>query len=266
MRLKLLLAISVLAIVGCAKAPPQCTSPETIGLAKQVVISKFKNIGANLRYFSNMAFGDPDVQVTDEMLMKVMEVENPISTSVQKEIKKVMCQATLTTSDVNRGQFFSTTPISYFSQLDDKNEHVVGLSADDTELTKYLMGLYSSVAKSNPSLVKKEDTNSKNPELQAQPASTVTTATSTSTSERPDWCPKAATFVEKTVCNDAELSNLDLQMGRLYAKAKANAKNLTAFQKESKDWLVNQRNKCTDRECLVKTSQDRIRQLSAIAN
>lgn len=73
-------------------------------------------------------------------------------------------------------------------------------------------------------------------------------------------CRKAATFVEKAICDDYLLSKLDDALDDNYRTMLAAnigsgaRKDLKATQRV---WLV-QRNRCTDKTCLVETYRQRI--------
>lgn len=74
-------------------------------------------------------------------------------------------------------------------------------------------------------------------------------------------CSKAATWVEKTICKNPELSRLDEAMAKKYKKDLSNASD-----KDDKDniiinqrlWLKFQRNTCKDKECLIREYKERI--------
>ena len=50
-------------------------------------------------------------------------------------------------------------------------------------------------------------------------------------------CDKASTFVEKVICSDLRLTNLDDQLARLYKDALAASSNSAALKTEQKAWL-----------------------------
>ncbi|GAA0307911.1 lysozyme inhibitor LprI family protein [Psychrobacter aestuarii] len=72
-------------------------------------------------------------------------------------------------------------------------------------------------------------------------------------------CNKAATWVEKTICKNNELSELDEAMAKKYSKSLndiANEEDADIYRKnliiDQKLWLSFQRNTCKDIECLVR--------------
>jgi len=77
-------------------------------------------------------------------------------------------------------------------------------------------------------------------------------------------CDKASTFVEKVICSDLRLTNLDDQLGRLYKDALAASSNSGALKAEQKAWLSS-RNQCKDSDCIMKAYDDRISVLGAMS-
>jgi uncharacterized protein len=69
-------------------------------------------------------------------------------------------------------------------------------------------------------------------------------------------CHKASTSVEKAICADRYLNELDGDMGRLYHKAKQYQHGLPQLQKE---WIHNRNKTCgANTDCLYKWTENRI--------
>ena len=77
-------------------------------------------------------------------------------------------------------------------------------------------------------------------------------------------CDKASTSVEKVICSDTRLTNLDDQLGRQYKDVLAASSNGGALKAEQKAWLSS-RNQCKDSDCIMKAYDDRIRVLNAMS-
>ena len=75
-------------------------------------------------------------------------------------------------------------------------------------------------------------------------------------------CAKAFRLVEKTICAEPQLSDLDILLMQAYKKAMTNAKDKGSLKSDQKDWLANVRNKCQDSICLTRVYKDRISALS----
>jgi uncharacterized protein len=76
-------------------------------------------------------------------------------------------------------------------------------------------------------------------------------------------CAKATTSIEKTICADGNISDLDSQLMQSYKKSMSTAVNAEALKLEQRAWLTNVRNKCQDAACLKLAYADRIAQLDA---
>ena len=77
-------------------------------------------------------------------------------------------------------------------------------------------------------------------------------------------CDKASTSVEKVICSDTRLTNLDDQLGRQYKDVLAASSNGGALKAEQKAWLSS-RNQCKDSDCIMKAYDYRIRVLNAMS-
>jgi uncharacterized protein len=74
-------------------------------------------------------------------------------------------------------------------------------------------------------------------------------------------CAKAATKVEKLICNDPALSQLDDQLSQKYIETQASSSDKDAVKKQQLDWLKNARNACESVDCLKTAYADRLAQL-----
>ena len=103
--LSALMVISTLS--ACAKMPPKCSDEETLHLVTEII------------------FG---TEYTEKELKDNIIFEYPLATAEDKNIKKLSCEARLKVANAYQ------LPITYASQLDDKNQHIVsvgGISQDD---------------------------------------------------------------------------------------------------------------------------------------
>ena len=72
-------------------------------------------------------------------------------------------------------------------------------------------------------------------------------------------CAKAQTRVEKMICSDAGLRELDEHLGRYYAAGRDAVKGAAAcLQSDQAQWLKTIRNQCTDASCLKAAYLDRL--------
>ena len=75
-------------------------------------------------------------------------------------------------------------------------------------------------------------------------------------------CLKASTRIEKLICADSQLSNMDLLLARSYKQALSNTSHQTDLKKEQRNWLKVVRGACTDTECLQQAYLSRITELT----
>jgi uncharacterized protein len=78
-------------------------------------------------------------------------------------------------------------------------------------------------------------------------------------------CSKAATSIEKMICSDENISDLDSQLMQSYKNMLSTAANAEALKLEQRAWLANVRNKCKDAACLKVAYAVRIAQLDVAA-
>ena len=91
-----LLVVSTLS--ACAKMPPKCSEEETLRLVSEIIFGK---------------------EYTDKELKDNVTFEYPLAIAEDKNIKKISCEARLNVANTYQ------LPITYASQLDDKNQHIV---------------------------------------------------------------------------------------------------------------------------------------------
>ena len=79
-------------------------------------------------------------------------------------------------------------------------------------------------------------------------------------------CRKAFSRIEKAICSDARLNDLDNQLGYLYREVKNSIGNphyVDQFVRESRKWLK-ERNRCRNRNCIRQKYHNRITQLQSM--
>jgi len=78
-------------------------------------------------------------------------------------------------------------------------------------------------------------------------------------------CEKAATPVEKMICSDTTLSELDEHLGRYYGAARAQlGRGGTCLATNQRQWLSSMRNACTDTTCLKRVYLARLAELDPL--
>lgn len=76
-------------------------------------------------------------------------------------------------------------------------------------------------------------------------------------------CAKAGTKVEKLICTDQQLSEMDNHLAEQYALALAKAQDKAALKIEQITWLK-ERNHCSDRECISQSYYQRLDTLGTL--
>ena len=75
-------------------------------------------------------------------------------------------------------------------------------------------------------------------------------------------CAKAQSRVEKAICADREVSDLDEYLGRYYSAARSTLReSAPCLAADQKQWLSAVRNKCADATCLKKVYLERLGEL-----
>lgn len=77
-------------------------------------------------------------------------------------------------------------------------------------------------------------------------------------------CTVAATAIEKTICSDSRLSDLDTELNQSYKKLLSTSTNPDFLKSDQREWLATVRNKCQDTACLGQAYTDRIARLEGI--
>jgi uncharacterized protein len=78
-------------------------------------------------------------------------------------------------------------------------------------------------------------------------------------------CAKAVSPLEKTICSDALLSDLDAKLERTYRRALDSARQPEALKSEQRAWLATERKRCSDVACLRQVYQRRLTALEGVA-
>ena len=68
--------------------------------------------------------------------------------------------------------------------------------------------------------------------------------------------------MEKVICSENQLSDLDDQLSQSYKNAMANTMDQSSLKAEQRAWLTNVRNKCQDSLCIRRVYKERIAALN----
>src|SRR4051812_46178278 len=76
-------------------------------------------------------------------------------------------------------------------------------------------------------------------------------------------CKKASVAIEKMICSDPQLSELDTRLALSYKRLLEKAANPDSLKAEQRTWLAIERSKCTTLACLKAAYQRRLAALDA---
>jgi uncharacterized protein YecT (DUF1311 family) len=237
-------------LAACSQEPPKCSDDGTFSLIRKIVLDQ---IGGGE--------GLSETEINENM-----KIEFPRATAFDEKIKKYSCEAKLIVGGMIQ------LPITYESQLDDKNQHLVSVGGiGRADLFVLQTGMIESIKKSRE---KKGDATKPAEQPITAPVPVVEPNLAPATAPIADKsqasqqatltpsfdCTKASTFSEKAICNDPMLGKLDGALSENYKYMLASdigdgaRSDLKATQKK---WLA-ERNKCTDNQCLANTYRKRI--------
>jgi uncharacterized protein len=78
-------------------------------------------------------------------------------------------------------------------------------------------------------------------------------------------CAKAATLVERAICQDEQVSVLDEYLGRYYSAArKSVGRGASCLRADQREWLRSVRDRCADSECLRRAYLERLALLDGL--
>ncbi len=104
-KLTTIVTLLVAFVTGCTQQPPKCSDESTFTLIRKIIIDQ---IGGSEGF-------------TDKELKDSMRIEFPRASSLDEKIKKYSCEAKLIAGSSVE------LPITYESQLDDENQHIVSV-------------------------------------------------------------------------------------------------------------------------------------------
>lgn len=77
-------------------------------------------------------------------------------------------------------------------------------------------------------------------------------------------CSRAASKIEMLICSTPETADADRRLAAVYSAARAKSNDPNALKADQRNWLVNERNACSDAACLLNVTEARIQKLSAM--
>lgn len=77
-------------------------------------------------------------------------------------------------------------------------------------------------------------------------------------------CSKANGFIEKQICSETQLSEIDSQLSAIYKIKLSEARDPDVLRSEQREWIKNTRNKCQEASCIKQAYTDRLETLKNI--
>lgn len=77
-------------------------------------------------------------------------------------------------------------------------------------------------------------------------------------------CNKASSRIEKLICSSPQTADADARLASAYSAAREKSNDPSALKADQRNWLVNERNVCSDAACLQSVTEARIQKLSAM--
>ncbi len=77
-------------------------------------------------------------------------------------------------------------------------------------------------------------------------------------------CAKASSAIEHLICSTPENGDADVRLASAYSAARAKSSDPDALKADERNWLLNERNACSDAACLLRVTNDRIAHLSSM--
>jgi len=112
---------------ACSKEPPKCSDDATLSLVRKIILDK--TVASE--------------RLTEKEIQENIKIEFPRASAFDEKIKKYSCEARLISGGIYQ------LPITYESQLDDKNQHIVAVGGiSPIDLFYVQDGIIESVKKS----------------------------------------------------------------------------------------------------------------------
>lgn len=77
-------------------------------------------------------------------------------------------------------------------------------------------------------------------------------------------CAKASSAIEHLICSTQQAADADLRLASAYSAARAKASDPVALKADQRKWMKDERDACSDADCLVKATEARIHALAAM--
>ncbi len=126
-------------LISCSNEPPKCGDAKTKSLVIEIITDKYINLNLLNGAITSTLYSIKNI--TKSEIQSSMHLEFPRASHYQENIKNYDCEASIVVGDSKNN------PISFTTQLDDKNEHIVSVSGIDNYLISLIPNIVSEIKK-----------------------------------------------------------------------------------------------------------------------
>lgn len=275
--------LAAVLLTGCSSKPPGCADEQTVGLAKEIILDSWKELTTTNRPQDEFS---PYVAAYANGLK--VEVRNIVSDGYNSEARKHSCTGEIALKTMSGATFTATRNFTSQATADGNKKFVVQVAAVEplvrsltNDLLQYMsdenqkrLDAKKAEALKRPSSLDQpqsiapidqaaaESTPPASPTQPPQPQPQLSQEVPQVETRGPSFdCAKADTPVERAICGDPKLANLDAAMANAYRVALSKSDNKPSLRTQQATWRDMVRNECTSVQCLADAYQRRIAQL-----
>lgn len=239
--LTLATVLSAVLITACSSKPPGCADEQTINLGKSIVLETWDGSMQGMRGW--MDISTPDVTRYNHGLK--VEIRNITSDGYNSEARKFSCTGAFVVTTLNEKVYTVQREFTSQATVDGNGKFVVQIR-DLEALHESLQGdLTRFIGKLNEQHSEAQE-KKKEEALQGHSFD----------------CSKADSAVERSICGDPKLSELDVAMVSAYNSLLSKAADKPGVRTAQATWRDMVRNECSAVQCLVEVYERRIEKLN----
>jgi len=269
--------LTAVLLTACSSKPPGCADEQTVSLAKEIILDRWKELTTTNR--SQDEFSPYVVAYANGLKV---EVRNIVSDGYNADARKHTCSGEVVLKTMSGATFTASRNFTSQATADGNQKFVVQVAAVDPLVRSLENDLLHYMGDENAKRLeaKKAEALNRPPPVDqpltispiaqttdaSPPPATPTPQPSQETpkveSQGPSFdCAKAATPVERAICGDPKLAELDVEVANAYNAALSKLPNKQDARTEQGMWIRQVRNACTSVQCLADAYQRRLAQL-----
>lgn len=265
-------ALTAVLLTACSSKPPGCADEQTVSLAKEIVLDKWKWLTSERQDEA----GKQDIARYTGALK--IEIQNIVSDGYNAEARKHSCTGKIVLTSVSGASYSASREFTSQATADGSQKFVVQVEAVEPLVRSLINDLLHYMGNEEAKRIEAKkvealrqpqvdqplsvtpftETKDASPPPQPQPSQ----ETPRVESQGPSFdCAKAATAVERAICGDPKLAELDMAVVNAYNVALSKLPNKQGARTEQGMWIRQVRNACASVQCLVEVYQQRLAQL-----